>query len=290
MGKATHKTQSLDWLVQISDSSKNAYRHRRFDEDIKKRSQTISELQNIVSEAHSDAVSYFESLIGKSLDPLKQENPDDPKIEYPQGLHLDNLKGYFGEILAANIIMHKDPFDKNDWLVPAFRFRMHNVAFEKLFASAQKSSPVKKIPGLTGEDCIAIRVNDQYQLLEFLVCEAKCTKGHDSSMITDAHAQVSDTIVPSILPQVIEILRSQSDDNSKLISLLQAIILRYEEHRSKRCNLVFYACGQRPKQKKSWIESQNPHESYKLGSRLEVAEIHLNDVDDLVAKSYKKTT
>lgn len=286
---AKTKKAKLNWLVQKSDSEKGKYRHRRFDETAASRLSTISELQILIDEAHSDAITKFESFSKLSLDPLKQKKSNSIKIKYPSGLDIENLKGYFGEILAAHLILEKSPFKKGDWIIPAFRFRFHNVAFERLISSAQLKVKAKKIPGLTGEDCVAVRINETGKILEFLVCEAKCTKGHSATIVADAHEQVSSFIVPAVIPQLVEILRGQKGIKANnLADALCEMLLNYDKYRSKRCNFISYVCGNRPLQKDTWIDPKNSHKKYKSKEKIEVAEVHLDDVDELVAQSYRK--
>jgi hypothetical protein len=276
-------------LIQKTVNLVGNYRHRRFDEASSHRKEAVEELQKLVGDAHSDAIRYYESLTNTSLDPLKQADGSYPKIEYPSGLHLDNLKGYFGEIVAAHLILHKEPFETGDWEVPVFRFRFHHVAFEQLSLAAQTGEDAPNIPGLTGEDVLAIRTNESGEIIAFLVCESKCTKDHSATVIAKAHSQINAVVVPTIIPQVIAILKCKDPEKTKgLVAALQLLMLKYDENRSKRHNLISYICGQRPKQKETWIDPKSPHEKYSSPQKLEVAELHLEDVDDLVSQAYKK--
>ena len=59
----------------------------------------------------------------------------------------------------------------------------------------------------------------------------------------------------------------------------------------ERFDQVTYVCGNRPKTngQTCWIPKDKPHEKYTGGRRLQVAEIHLDGVEALIAEAYGVT-
>jgi hypothetical protein len=126
-------------------------------------------------------------LAGITLDPLGEPDTGDPALEYPHKLPLSTLQGYFGEVFAGLIVENGSALGESGWQVPAFLFRTHAVAFEQLELMRQTGQPLKGVPGRTGDDCMAFRRDSQGNIIRTLYCEAKCTLGHDTSLIADAH-------------------------------------------------------------------------------------------------------
>ncbi len=276
------------WLSSsVTESADKRYRHQLLKEKTERRSAMVSELKALVQIAHQDAICHLRKVAGISLDPLKP-NIIDPTIGYPSQLDAITLKGYFGEIFAGLIAENFSPFGKDDWEVPAFLFRFHNVAFQELERWRQTKEEPGRIPGRTGDDCLAFRRDCQGRIICSLVCEAKCTKGHDTSLIAGAHEKVSETNPkPVDLVWLIDILRSYEDSiSSKWVEALRHLLIPGDTD-CERYDLVSYVCGQHPIQNPSgWIPTDKPHSAYTAGRRLEAVEVHLEKVDDLIDEVY----
>src|SRR5947209_8763461 len=122
-----------DWLCDfVNESSDKKYRHRLFKEYPNKRADILKELTSYIQNAHEDARSRLRKLVENPLDPLDVQPAFDPTDGYPELFHMHTLKGYFGETFAGLIAEHFSPFDENDWKVPAFLFRYHEVEFQHL--------------------------------------------------------------------------------------------------------------------------------------------------------------
>ena len=65
----------------------------------------------------------------------------------------------------------------------------HEDAFNLLARMNQTGEPVTPIPGNKGNDCLAFVLNARGRIAMALVCEAKCTTGHASSYVRQAHTQ-----------------------------------------------------------------------------------------------------
>ena len=121
-----------------------------------------------------------------------------------------------------------------------------------------------------------------------LYCEAKCTAGHDSHLIADAHEKVSEAEIVDLL-QLIEVLKDSRDpDARKWIRALRR--LNESSTRCERLDLVNYVCGRTPTRKGSWLPTDKPHSKYIPSERRKLAavEIHLSDVKELIREVYGK--
>jgi hypothetical protein len=113
----------------------------------------------------------------------------DPALKYPCRLHTTVLKGYFGEVFAGLLAENIPVAGRTDWEVPAFLFRNHRLAFHQLERYRQAGQLPGPMPGRLGDDCLGFRRNARGTIVAVLYCESKCTAGHDSTMIADAHKE-----------------------------------------------------------------------------------------------------
>lgn len=275
----------------IKESKGKRYRHRLLKEDINKRKEVLCDLKSIVQIAHEDSRRHLRDIMGYSLDPLSKPQ-NDPAAGYPELLHIDTLKGYFGEIFAGIIAENFSPFGEDKWEVPVFLFRFHNQAFEQLERLRQTGGRAKQIPGRTGDDCLAFLRDSNGNIIKSLVCEAKCTADHAANMISDAHEKISEkNLTPVALYQLIEVLRENNTPESKQwVSSLRKLFMDDKKDKYERLDLVSYICGRSPKQKNrySWIPEEEPHSKYQRKRRLEAVEIHLKNVKRIIMYVYNK--
>lgn len=260
---------------------------------MQKRGEAITALQQIVYDAHEDSRKRLRDLLGDSLDPLCPDSPY-PVDQYPQCLHELTLKGYFGEIFAGVIAEHFSPHSEDGWKVPAYLFRNNLEAYRQLETLDQSSASIGIIPGRTGDDCLAFKRDDTGRITNSLVCEAKCTNQHDSSLLDDAHTKISEPYLkPLDLMQLIEILKSYNDDvSNQWVNALKKLHIEKNHTNYERCDLVSYVCGlepRRPPSRKTWIDPPtNMNDFYTGGRKLETVEIHLYDVEGIISKVYDK--
>jgi len=281
-----------DWLKpNRSVSPDGMYCHQLLIEQSGFRSEILDQLICFFEEAHEDARRHIRQIAGISLDPLGQYPSQDPADGYPALLHIITLQGYFGEILAGLICEYFTPHDESGWKVPAYLFRFHMVAFEQLEKRWQTGEDVPIIPGRTGNDCLAFILNKEGLIERTLFCEAKCTKNHRTNLIDEAHTQLSDsTFKPVSLSEVIEVLMDYEDPEASewVEALRQLNLLDIPPDGYERCDLVNYICSQKPIRRATWIPVDIPNPNYTGGRRLEVVEIHINDVEDLIKIVYGK--
>lgn len=293
------QSKFVSWLRDsLNESNNKQYRHRLFTEHIDKREEILDELSLYVKNAHKDAKRYLREVFENTLDPFAGSISFDPAEGYPELLHMQTLKGYFGEIFAGLIAEHFSPFGENGWKVPVFLFRYHTVAFQELERIRQTGDDAKKLPGRTGDDCLAFQLDSDGQIIRYLYCEAKCTsKGNVPERVTEAYKKVSDSNMVD-LQQIIRVLQRRCDSNwEQWILALQRLSFALRNHltteidyKAERYDMVSYVCGESPKRgtRLAWLPIDQPLEVYKAGRRLEIAEIHLPEIAVLIQKVYGK--
>jgi hypothetical protein len=287
------------WLQDsVSESSDKKYRHRLLTEYSDKRDETLQELTAYVRSAHEDARRYLYELFSNTLDPFAGLAPLDPTEGYPELLHMQTLKGYFGEIFAGLIAEYFSPFGEDGWKVPVFLFRYHTVAFQELERIRQTGGEARQLPGRTGDDCLAFQLNSEGQIIRYLYCEAKCTSGgHRPEMVAEAHKKASESVVVD-LQQVIRVLQQRNNEADKqwllAVQKLSFVMRRHLpenlNYEIERCDMVSYICGKGPVKggRSAWLPTTKPHEKYKAARRLETVEIHLPDIETLIRQVYDK--
>jgi hypothetical protein len=136
-------------------------------------------------------------------------------------------KGFFGEALCGMFTEAIEIAGEDEWIVPAFLFRLHREAEEHLFRLVMKEKVPKDIPGRTGSDFVAIAMGGDGQITKFLSGEAKC---HDAFNITKCRKflkELSDEgPVPVSLPQLIRILEDQDEGHlGEIIAAIDDVFL-----------------------------------------------------------------
>ncbi|MBS1953393.1 MAG: hypothetical protein JST89_04350 [Cyanobacteria bacterium SZAS-4] len=277
------------WLTVSQEKKSDSYRHRLFVENSSERAQIFPRLQEAVQKAHSDTVEDLRSILDDGLDPLGL-GKDDPAHGYPELLHITTLQGYFGEFLAGVLAQEFKPFDI-EWHVPAYLFRFHKAAFDQIARINQTGKIATKIPGRLGDDCLAFSRNDDGDVVQYLCCEAKCLKKHNSGTAAKAHEQLSGAeLKPIDLRSLIKIIQTRDDDFSKSWcgSLKKLLLSQQLPSSYERIDFLTYISGEPPKKNSTWLSTETHAVEYTGGRKLEAAEIHLVDVVDFVAEIYKK--
>ncbi len=280
------------WLSNLTTQSQDTrYRHQLLKEDLTRRAEILEELKFLVRQAHEDARRHFRGFLANSLDYLENSSLPDLAKGYPECFPLHTLKGYFGEIFAGLVAENFSPFGIADWIVPAFLFRFHNVAFDEFERMQDCGQNNRAIVGRTGNDCVAFQLDEEGRIKRSLICEAKCTKAHDSHLIVEAHQQISDPgLRPFSIRQFIEILedRPPDDHTCTWIAALEGLRFGDANQNYERCDLVSYVHSQLPVKNPTWVPQDTPHINYTGQRRLEVVEIHLHEVEQLVSDVYGK--
>jgi len=188
------------WLVQQAITPTNPqYRLRLWRENRPALLAIKRELIEYVEEGFDDARRRIRSGFEDTLSPFSGP-AEDPAANYPAILHRVTLQGYFGEALAVLAVEHWGAHGHQDWVVPAFLFRFHDVEFEHLdsinirIAAGEvynQDEEVEQRPGRTGDDALAFRKMDSNVITDVLVLEAKCLKNNSEQKIAEAHKKVS---------------------------------------------------------------------------------------------------
>ena len=286
-------TNPLNWLDEsVVETSGRKYTFRLLKSISVFPEKIIDEIKVVVQDAHEDAKRRLRSLAGINLDPLGEPPVFDPAANYPECLDFQTLKGYFGEIFAGIVSVNYPHFGDNGWEMPVSLFRFHDLAFDQIERLHQDAGAAKRIPGRTGDDNMAFLRDKNGAITKVLICEAKCTADHSSTLISDAHEKISESnFKPVSLRNLIDILQGYDDDESKKwVDALRQYFLSPKSSAPERYDLVSYACGRGPvsASRKSWIPSDRPHIKYTGKRRLEAVEIHLFQVDKLILEVYRK--
>jgi hypothetical protein len=283
--------QMTSWLqVAVQGKPGGQYQHALAQENTSLQGTILPSLCSLISEAHEDAKARIRKLAIGSLDPLTAPGAGDPAKGYPERLHIQTLKGYFGEVLAGAVAENLNPFGVKDWVVPVYLFRFHLVEFQQLGLMKQTGVAAGLRPGRTGDDCLAFRRDANGTILATLFCEAKCTADHDSGLINDAHEKSSlGNLIPVDVLQVIEVLLDSTDPAAaSWIDALRCLHMTGPVPGYERIDQITYICGRKPvlAGKTSWIPADKPHGKYTGARRLHVAEIQLSQVEELIKNVY----
>lgn len=278
-------TKLSKWLNdKRTDDLGKKYCHLLLIEQSGKRNEVIGELAEYFNQAYEPFRQHIRELLGYSLNPLENNAGDDPAIGYPENLHPLTLQGYFGEVFAGIVAEHYELLGSEEWEVPVFLFHSHDVAFQQLEFARQTGKEVKRVPGRTGDDCLAFVRDSDGKIIRIMVCEAKCLTDHNATLIKDAHEKISSpNIVPVDTIKIIEALQLIPDKENtvKWINALRRVYYKNDVIK-ERCDMVLYICGRAPKKDETWISTTMPHKSYKGDRKLMAAEIQLIDVADIV--------
>ena len=291
------------WLVQHGQPKYSGqYRLRVWREDKAELDTVRAALVAYLQEALDDARRKMRFGLSDSLSPIDDEVPDpDPAANYPAALHRKTLQGYFGETLAGLVVEHFGAFGKEDWHVPAYLFRIHEVEFQHLDAinehlwsgidrDPDANSEIR--PGRTGDDAIAFRINDEGKITHVLTLEAKCLATSSATKIREAHSKLS-IERPRRSTGVREIHYVLSHYDTPQAKEWQRRLLSFylEDHRhAKHLDGLVYAIGNRPKKsskRTSWLCLNAPHADYTGGRPLEAMEFQFTNLKGLIDLLYR---
>lgn len=256
------------------------------------------ELDAYLEEAFEDARRRLRAGFADSLSPFNDPALD-PAANYPSALHRVTLQGYFGETLAVLAVEHWGAAGHDDWQVPAFLFRFHDVEFQHLELINQRlrdglghnpDAPAHRRPGRTGDDALAFRRDARGRITDVITLEAKCLGGNRADVVREAHEKLSSAgDLPSSIRELIELLSHY--DTPEALSWQESLIrFRSEGYRTAtRYDGVVYATGDRPagRVRQAWLPVDQPHQSYTGNRNLTAFEFHFGDLDDLIDSLYR---
>lgn len=278
--------QLVPWFSHTrTQSADGTYSHRLLVENPDNRQDITEDLQGFVQQVHEDGRRHLRNLVPGTLDPFTQQVHIDPAQGYPERLHPETLKAYFGELMAGIIVEVLSPFDRA-WCVPAYPLVLHDLAFDRLEECSQTGGDARKVPGQGGNDCLAFQTTTGGQITAILICEAKCTKNHDLRLVDAAHRDIATTTIRS-LRKLVEILAHRNDAASAVWqrAIAQLWLQRPFPDNLQLFNLVSYTCGRAPRESLTWISTTSPHSTYASDRALECVEVHA-EVVDIVSLAY----
>jgi hypothetical protein len=288
------------WLVANPIPRASAqYRLRLWREDRVALQAILQELIPYLDEAFDDARRRIRRGFDDELSPFVGP-ANDPAANYPNLLHRVTLQGYLGEILGGMAVEHWGAEGGNDWAVPAFLFRLHDVEFQHLESLNQRllageqydpDAPTEQRPGRTGDDCLAFRMNDAKQIVDIITIESKCLGQNSNAKISAAHGKLAaSSIRPSGVRELVNLLDEYDTPDAKA---WQEALLRLwsgDFRAVGRSDGVAYACGCAPAQgdRVTWLNAQTPDALYTVTRNLEAMEFQLGDLTTLIDQLFRQ--
>ncbi len=285
------------WLVDQSIAvKKGKYRLRVWREDRTEFHKLKDEVVAYFDEALDDARKRIRRGFEDDLSPFNGPGSD-PAANFPSMLHYVTLQGYFGETIGAVAAEHWGAHGHNDWVVPAFLFRAHEVEFQHLESINERllngepfnpDASAEKRPGRTGDDSLAFRLDGTAGITDVLTIEAKCLAQNQKAKIEDAHAKLSSAgKVPSGIRELINLLEEYDTTEAKKWQQELLTIWRNRLQDVSRHDAVTYVCGTAPVNTKSWLPVDKPDASYTARRKLEGMEFHCPDLIGLIELVYE---
>ena len=274
------------WLSPLqSDNAAIKYSHLLLTENVSTRPQILVELTEYFESAYQPAKIYLRKILSDDLHPLGPQVEFDPAHGFPKTLEAITLQGYFGEIFTGIIAEHYEHFGSSQWEVPIFLFHTHIVVFQQLELARQTGGVVGRLPGRTGDDCVAFERDDRGDITRIMICESKCTQNHSSGLVNDNLEKLSAAnLIPVDLLRIIEALKLYDEDDyaRQWAMSLKKLLLLPPTPRNERCDLSGYVCGKAPRRNATWISQGTIPDKYSGGRKLKAVEAHLEKVDELV--------
>jgi hypothetical protein len=277
--------------AQLTESPR--YTHMLIHEVEAYRSAAIPLLARYARRGHEEAKARLATFVGDVNDPRRANRGTyaNALSFYPRHCEELTCQGFFGELLAGLLVELYSPH-AIDWQIPAFCFYAHDLLFQELLIAAAAGTMPRRAMGHFGDDCLAFSLtSDQTAVHKILICEAKCTTDHSSSLIADAHAKISTQPIEATtiwLQTMIDSLLTRGDAHSRYwVPILRSFKDSPDFSEQNRRDLVSYSHGRRrARVGKTWISTGQRHVNYEARRELAVLEVHLNEVRSLVADTY----
>lgn len=280
------------WLKNsIYEHNQPNYFYLLLKEEPTYRKNILPALKQVFHDAHQDFRNLVVDVFDANLDPLDPPSIQTEKKKFLCKLDqwltkLDNrtLAGYFGEILTGLTVLSFSPFEISDWEIPVFLYRHHVHAYDAFEKFSQTGKLPKAVIGRSGEDNIAFLRDNNGNVVRELRCEAKCSFGHNSGLISEAHKKFDDATKTS--PEIFRILQILRDYDDVESQKWAASLKKHHWTRTEPLHLVFYVCGKMPIAKTSWINKDAPHKNYTSARSLQSIEVHISNIPSLIKRIY----
>lgn len=241
--------------------------------------------------AHHDARKRFNDVYGISLAPFNISNKI---VSYPHSLPEETIKGFFGEVFCAIVALNFDIHLKEKWKIPAFLFREHSTAGQYLHRLGKNIKASGGELGRTGDDFLAIVLNNKFQITNCLVSESKCHEKFNITKAGEVFEKISDeSISPTSLGQLKDIIREMKIDNlEEIIKGIDEIIF-YDINKPpkhKRIDLFLYAF-ENPGVKQyppTRISDSKAHEKYTAQRKIQAVELHFPEMMKFIKELYNE--
>lgn len=289
IGPKIETTLLNQWLVETrTENPGHKYTHILFKENELDRKKIVIGLATYFNAAHEPARKRLRAPFKDSLHPLKPGTRSDPATGYPEALHINTLKGYFGELFTGIIAASYEHFGSTKWEVPVYLFHVHDVAFQQLELAKQTGDSVPHVPGRTGNDCLAFERKEDGSIKRVMFCESKCTKGHHIGLIRDNFRKLSKSnLVPVDILRTIEALKFLPENKKSQGWIVDLQNLYFGDTLlNERTDLSCYVCGDFPKRTPTRISTKEPPAEYTRGRKIAAIEAHISDVEELVKSIY----
>jgi hypothetical protein len=287
------------WLVdQRLQNAQARYRLRVWRENRAGLSAIRCELIGYIHEAFEDARRRIRRGFEDDLSPFR-DPPNDPAANYPALLHRVTLQGYFGETLAVMAVEHWGAHGHNDWVVPAFLFRLHDQEFQHLEAINERlaagqahdpDDPTQLRPGRTGDDGLAFRINGEGTITDILTLEAKCLAQNSNAKIAEAHQKLTaGGKLPSGVRELVNLLAEYDTPEAEAWQQALLKLWRGGYQVAVRHDGIAYACGRIPAQsgRVAWMPTNAPHPLYTVTRNLEGLEFQFEDLTTVIDTLYR---
>jgi hypothetical protein len=287
------------WLVnQRLVSTHLSYRLRVWRENRAALNAIREEMVAYLEEAFEDARKRIRRGFEDDLSPFSHPATD-PAANYPALLHHVTLQGYLGVTLVVLAVEHWGAHGHNDWIVPAFLFRLHDQEFQHLESINERLRAgeiydpdriAERRPGRTGDDGLAFRINAQNDVTDVLALEAKCLTTNNNAKIREAHEKLAaGRSLPSGVRELINLLEEYDTEEAKRFQEALLKLWRGGYRTAARHDGVGYTCGRIPVQadRVSWMAADAPHAAYTAARRLEAMEFQFEDLNTIVNTLYR---
>ena len=252
-------------------------------------SQLQTELIPFFEEAHRDARDIFHNEIGINLDPLAPTPVS--QVTYPNSLPEKQKKGFFGEVLCGIVVQHFGTICNNTWNIPAFLFRHHDTASQYLHKLHYGAEVPSEIVGRTGNDFLAITIDNKENIIGFLVGEAKFRKKFSQAPAKQAYKDLSNhPVIPVDLSKIKKLITHlYPGQYTQLVQSIEQIIFSNQQNGLARTDVLIYIfedpnISSFPP---SRINSNTKDPNYKANRQLQVYEIYLPGAGNLIKDLYQ---
>lgn len=260
--------------------------------------------------AHADARNVFHEYIGIDLHP--DATADGSHAQYPTCLPSTTRKGLFGEVMIG-LLTQCYSLAGCPWQIPIYLFRYHDDVSEYLFTLSRDPSRTRELFGRKGNDFIAVELDNDGNVIQFIAGEAKWRASLtpstiDNLMLGDweddptnagtrrrsgkgVWSEINKGIaIPSGLRQLQKLLieLAPSEFANAILSLERAICLRSHSASIPKRDLVFII-GNRPARRTrgtTSISNSSIPSEYTVGRNLNVIEVVLENAEIVIEALY----